>query len=189
MAVINDNIIFETVSGQLGRQFVIRKCRGQVIVSKRPAKRKSLSEGQQKQVSRFSEASRYAKIALADEDIKQIYAEKARKADRCMSAYTVAIADYLNGPVIRDVDLSGYRGGLQDEIRVLATDDFRVECVMIEILRDDGSLLEVGMAGPAADGMEWVYYAQSVNNNLGGCKVIVSVSDLPGNVVREERVI
>lgn len=189
MAVLIDNFILASIAGQIGGQLVIRKRKGQVVISKSPSKRKSSSEAQRRQMKRFREATLYAKKALADEEIRQMYDDKACKADRCLSATNVAVADYLNGPVIRDVDLSGYSGGLQDEIRVFATDDFRVESVMVEIFRDDGSLLEVGMADPAADELYWVYYAQSVNVSPEGCKLVVSVSDLPGNVARQEHVI
>jgi len=79
-------------------------------------------------------------------------------------------------------------GQLCDVIKISATDDFQVASVMIEILRDDGSLLEVGMAEYAISNPdEWVYYAQSSVASVSGYRVNVIVTDLPGNVT-EKRV-
>lgn len=186
MAILNENILVEVLKGCLDRRFVLRKCKGQIIISKKPAKRASLSEPQQKQLSRFKEAIAYAKAAIADEEIRKGYSKRAEKSDRNLSAYNVAISDYMHCPIIMGVDLSGYRGGLGDEIIIEATDDFKVEGMMVEIYRDDGSLVEVGMADEMIDKPDiWVYYAQSEIACVAGYTVNVRVTDLPGNITEK----
>lgn len=186
MMILNENMLAEVLQGCLDGRFVLRKCKGQVVVSRKPAKRAGLSESQQKQVSRFKEATAYAKAAIADEEICKWYSERAEESDRNLSAYNVAVSDFLHCPVIGDIDLRRYSGKLGDEIRIIATDDFKVAGVMVEVLRDDGSLLEVGMAGyTPGNPEEWVYYAQSGIACLAGYKVNVRVTDLPGNVAEK----
>lgn len=186
MKLINGNIFAEIIQGCLDRRFVFRKCKGQVVIAKWPAKRAGLSELQQKQVSRFKEAAAYAKGVIADEEIRRLYDERAMESERFVSAYNLAISDYMCSPVIEYVDLSGYCGGLGDEIIIVATDNFKVANVMVEIYRDDGSLVEVGMAdGMVGDPEAWVYYAQSEIASVAGYSVNVRVTDLPGNAVEK----
>lgn len=186
MKLMNGNIFVEIIQECLDRRFVFRKCKGQVVIAKWPAKRAGLSELQQKQALRFKEAVVYAKKIIADKDIRMEYDEKAMESERVVSAYNLAISDYMRSPVIECVDLSGYCGGLGDEIIIVATDDFKVAGVMVEIYRDDGSLVEVGMAnGMVGDPEAWIYYAQSEIASVAGYSVNVRVTDLPGNAVEK----
>jgi len=188
MSIIEDNLFLMGASGMVGKQMVFRNCKGKTILAKPPRRTKQQSNAQQEHNSRFKGAVAYAKAAIADKEIRKGYNEKAAQSVRCLSAFNVAISDYMHSPVIRDIDLSYYRGQLCDVIKISATDDFQVASVMIEILRDDGSLLEVGMAEYAISNPdEWVYYAQSSVASVSGYRVNVIVTDLPGNVT-EKRV-
>lgn len=186
MAVLKENIFIESLLGCLNSRFVIRRCKGQLIVAKKPVRKAPLSESQKRHTSRFKDAVVYAKTALADEEIRRGYQKRAEESGRILSAYNMAIADYMHGPVIGEIDLAGYRGCLADVIRIEATDNFGVAGVMVEILRDDGSLLEVGMAESVKGYPEgWVYYAQSMVASTRGYQVNVRVTDLPGNVTEK----
>ena len=186
MTLIKDNSIMELLAGYLDRRFVFRKCKGQIIVAKKPVKKAPLSESQKKQTSRFKDAVVYAKAALADEEIRSLYAGRAAESDRPLSAFNVAVSDYMHLPVIKKVDLKDYMGGLGDYIMIVLAEDFSVVGVMVEIFRDDGSLLEVGMAERLEHLGEWVYYAQSMVASVAGYRVNVRVTDLPGNVAERE---
>lgn len=189
MAIVYDNIFTTGLNGKVGRQIVFRYRNGVTYVSKYPTFTKAKTEAQKKQISRFREAVLHAKTMLNDSEIYAIYAEKAAQASKPVTAYNMAIADYLHAPEIHNIDLDTYHGKVCDAIIISATDDFQVNGVMIEIFRDDGSLLELGVAQAIANGPEWVYYAQSVNDSPKGCKVIASVSDFAGNVTVKELII
>lgn len=189
MAIIYDNLVTTGLKGKFGDQVVFRTYKGHTVVSKKPIFNGERSDAQIKQISRFSQAASYAKSVLATDEIRQIYAEKAQNSTRQVNAYNLAIADYLHAPEIHKVDLNAYHGKLCDEILISATDDFEVNRVMIEIFRSDNSLLEVGVAQPEANNFDWIYYAQSVNDSFAGCKVVVSVTDLPGNLAVHEIVL
>lgn len=186
MAIIDNNLFLLGATGMVGKQMVFRKCKGQIVVAKKSVRKVPLSELQQKQTSRFKDAVAYAKDAIADEEIRRLYAERAAKSERLLTAFNVAISDYLHAPVIRHLDLSNYSGMLGDRIGIVVAEDFSVVGVMVEIFRDDGSLLEVGMAERSVfNGGNWVYYAQSEVASTAGYKVNVRVTDLPGNMTEK----
>jgi hypothetical protein len=98
----------------------------------------------------------------------------------------VAVADYLNAPDIRTVDLSKYTGTEGDEIRIEVSDDFAVKSVYVQINNDDGSLVEEGNAVNSA-GHLWIYTATQNNECLTGDRILITASDLPGNITADER--
>jgi hypothetical protein len=83
------------------------------------------------------------------------------------------------------VDLSKYTGTKGDIIKVTAFDDVMVKSVHISITNADSSLVEEGDAVADVSGCVWTYTAVQDNDNLDGDKIVISVSDLPGNVVEE----
>lgn len=189
MAIVKSNLFVLGTSGMVGNQMVYRNSKGKLILSKRPQRTKEQPEVQQKQMLRFKEATIYAKAALTDEDTRKAYAEKAQNSGNGLSAYNVAVADYLKAPVIRKVNLEGYSGQAGEEIVVSATDNFKVKEVKVEIRQSDDTLVEKGTALADINGLDWKYMTQSVNALLAGSKVTVRVSDIPGNVTVKEEVI
>jgi len=127
MAKIEGNLFLLGVRGTVGKQMVFRVWNGKTIFSKYPRRPKSLSDAQKEQINRFREATFYAKSVLSDEDLRRGYAEKAQNSGGGLTAYNVAIADYLNGPVVRGINLEGYGGGAGERIVVSAMDDFLVK--------------------------------------------------------------
>ena len=91
----------EELSGTMG-DFYFRKGKkkGEVILAKRPGKAKKPSKAQQDQWDRFTEASDYATLALADPELCAHYEAKARKLN--MQPRNVAMSDYLTGKKARD---------------------------------------------------------------------------------------
>jgi hypothetical protein len=77
----------------------------------------------------------------------------------------VAVSDYMHGPVIEDIDLSGYTGATCQPIRVQARDDvpppmkLGVAEVQIALRNASGQVLEKG--GATAEGNIWTYLAQT----------------------------
>ncbi|MDR1098201.1 MAG: hypothetical protein LBL57_08720 [Tannerella sp.] len=120
----------------------------------------------------------------SDAEMKAEYQQKAKPG---LSAFNVAVADFLNAPVIDLVDLSNYAGRIGDTVRVRVYDDFAVREVRVRITNADGSPVEEGAAQADAIGYEWTYVATQINESLEGDRIEIFVSDTPGNVTHEDR--
>lgn len=191
MTKVIDNIVTEGFSGKMGRQLVFKNVKGQTIVA-RQAKRKQKRKKTEAQLGlemRFRKAVLYAKSVLAEEAIKAEYAEKAKNSPKQLSAYNVAMADYLNAPEISIIDLGSYTGNSGEMITMTAIDDFKVKGVSVEIVQSDDTVVEKGDAVQSANGLEWEYTTQSTNALPVGSKVIARATDLPGNVTLKEAVV
>jgi hypothetical protein len=125
----------------------------------------------------------YAQSALEAPETKEIYATVAKKKGK--TPFTAAVADFLNVSEIRLVDLSNYSGQEGDTIKIEVIDDTVVKCVQVSIIATDGTLIEEGGAVPDASGYVWTYTAVQTVGDVSGSKIVVSVSDLPGNVVEK----
>jgi hypothetical protein len=173
------------LSGKIGDLLVFRQRDGKTIVSKIPQPPTSASEKQKKQRKRFQQATIYAKSALGDPPIKERY-DAAAKKKKGGAAYRIAVVDFFYAPDIHTVDLSDYTGAVGDPIRMIVSDDFAVKSVHVRILNADGSPVEEGFA-VNSEGNTWIYTAAQNNESLDGDKIIISASDLPGNITTEER--
>jgi hypothetical protein len=69
---------------------------------------------------------------------------------------------------------------------MIVSDDFAVKSVHVRIINADGSLVEEGPAVNSA-GSAWIYTAAQNNESLDGDKIIITASDLPGNITTEEQ--
>jgi hypothetical protein len=185
MAQSKNNVVTYGLSGIIGDLLQFRQSGGKTVVSKRPVFSGKASEKQQGQRYRFQQATVYGKNAIDRPEIREQYAEEARKK-KGISPYNVAIADFFNAPDIRDIDLSAYTGQTGDEIRVLVSDDFAVKSVHIQINNADGSLVEDGYAVHSGGNL-WIYAATRLNEGLEGDRIVITASDLPGNIATEEQ--
>ncbi|MDO7877609.1 hypothetical protein Q5H93_22915 [Hymenobacter sp. ASUV-10] len=177
MARVTNNLLLQGISGKIG-PLVIRQVGGQTIVqsAENKAKRAPRSPKQQAHLDRMYQAQLYAKAQIRDPNLKALYA--TRIDQRRTSAYTVAIADYMNAPEILGLDARAYRGHPGDALRIQATDDFEVIAVVLRFLTPTGTLLETGPATlqPAA---HWLYLTQQ--NHAAGTTCEVEAHDRPGN--------
>jgi hypothetical protein len=184
MAKQKNNVVTHGLSGKIGDLLIFRQLNGQTVVSKIPEQPKTQSEKQKANQSKFQQATIYAKMATEAPGTKDLYADAAKKK-KGITAYNVAVADFFNAPDIETVDLSEYTGAVGDQIRVIATDDFAVKSTYIQIVGADCSVIEEGEAVNCAGNL-WVYTATQNNGNMDGNKIIVTVSDLPGNITTKE---
>jgi hypothetical protein len=183
MAKSRNNVVTFGLSGKVGDLLVFSQRDGQTIVSKTPVRSKGWSEQQITHRRRFKSGIIYAKGAVTAPETQEIYLSVAAKKKK--APFNVAVADFLSVPEIENVDLSNYTGTPGDVIKVTASDDVMVKAVHISIINNDGSLVEEGDAIADVSGYVWTYTAVQDNDNLNGDKIVVSVSDLPGNVVEE----
>jgi hypothetical protein len=92
------------------------------------------------------------------------------------------MADYLTSPTVESIDLSKYKGAINDVISITAIDDFKVTKVEVVILSAAGQQLEAGTAiQDKFDGTKWRYTATVANALLAGTQVTVTAYDTPGN--------
>lgn len=187
MSIIKDNPLLKGISGKLG-SIVFRQCGDKIVLAKRPTKSKKVSPRQQENRARFGDAVRYANAQVSNPISKAEYA-KGINAER-VSAYAVAVADFLHAPVISGIYAADYHGAVGDIITIKAYDDFRVTSVIVSISNGEGGLIEMGEAVPC-DGIHfgWRYVAKVANTALRGTRIGVAATDRPGNITIAERVV
>ncbi|MCR5886437.1 hypothetical protein LRS06_01340 [Hymenobacter sp. J193] len=181
MARVKNNIITQGLSGTIGGTLVFRQVGDRTIVSAAPRETdKAPTTKQLAQREQFQQAALYAKAQLADPASKAEY-EAARDEDGG-TAYTIAVADFMQAPDIHEIDLTYYTGKIGDTLRVRVTDDFRVQAVTVRIENGDGTLVEEGAAVPNANGLDWTFTAKKANASLVGDKITIRATDKPGNL-------
>jgi len=106
----------------------------------------------------FKEASVYGKRAMANPALCEFYKPIAEA--RGITIYTLAVADFLNEPELKPLDLSGYQGRVGDTITIRGEDDLGFADVEVTITAIDGTRIEQGKA--VEDGVHtdyWIYTA------------------------------
>jgi hypothetical protein len=176
MAKSAKNIVLHGASGKIGDQIVIRQRHGQTILAQAPGE-------MQKPPTPAQQAVVYGRGVMQQPGEKAEYAEKAAGP---ISAFNVAVADFMQAPHIDEIDLTGYRGQAGDPIRVRATDDFKVALVRVSIHNADGTLVEEGDAAQQPNKLDWVYTATALNNSTVGDKITVRATDKPGRAGEQE---
>ncbi len=184
MARIKNNHSMEGITGKVGNIFVYRHRNGETIVAKTPDRTAPLTEKQKDQTKKFKAAITYAKNALLEPSLKEDYDKEAKKRKKG-SAYNLAVADYLNPPIIVSIDHSGYTGGTSDEkITIEVEDDFKVIKVKVKIIEKNKTIIEEGEATLSRG--KWQYKTTTVNATLAGSKIIISAIDRPNNITTQE---
>ena len=184
MAKSINNIVTEGLSGRIGKQIVFSQRNGETIVSKFPVRTKKPTAKQIAQQTKFSSAIAYGKNALQDNSLKVLYTTEAQKR-KGVSAYNLAVADFLKAPVIENVDVSAYKGAASGEkITITVTDNFKVTTVKVAIINSDDTPVEQGEA-TLLEG-KWIYSTTATNAALSGDKVVVTATDRPGNKTVKE---
>jgi hypothetical protein len=183
MSIVNENPLLQGASGKFANVVVYRRVRGKVVMAKKP-KPQSPSTVTEKQLGirkSFKKAAGYAKRQIAKPEVKRLYAEGL--TPRKHNAYLVAVCDYLKVPEIVAVNLTAYTGTAGQTILIEASDDFRVAAVSVAIQSADGTQIESGAANvPEGLSDDWSYVTTVDNATIAGTKVLVSVSDIAGNV-------
>lgn len=158
---------------------VFRQRGGDTIVSKSPVfGDREPSPAQKAQQLRFEQAVIYGKAAIGVSGTKAAYQAEAKPGQ---SAFNVAFSDFLNGPRIEEIDLTGYTGAVGSTIRVRCVDDFKVAGVYVKIENSDGTVADQGDALLSENGLDWIFTATQANASLVGDKITVTAVDTPGN--------
>ena len=174
------NPAFEQASGALG-ELVFREVNGKTIVSRKAAVSGVITEAQAAHRERFRQAAAYGKFAMANQATRAIYDAASEEKD--IPAYALSVADFLNLPSIKDMDLSAYHGQTGDAIKLITSDDFGVVNVHVVITDALGTTLESGNAveAPAGTG-RWTYTATAAVADGTTITVKITATDRPGGV-------
>lgn len=143
---------------------------------RRPS-RDSIPESQRQVIDKFRLGALYAKGVKADPAQRAFYEGLA--ASRGGRLHVVIMTDYLKAPVVKAIDLDGFKGVIGDPIRVTALDDAQVVVVTVEIRDQDGTLLEQGPAVEAGD--KWVYATTVAHPADTPVTITATAVDRPGN--------
>lgn len=187
MAHVKNNIVTEGLSGKLGNAIVFRQWGGKTVVAVKPTyQQREPTEAQQAHHQKFRQGTRYARQAIQDPNLKAAYQQRARGGQ---TAFNMAVADFMNLPDITEMDLGVYTGAKGHAITITAEDDHLVADVQVAIYDRTGNLLEQGPAELHDNGIDWIYTTQKANGQPKGTRLVVQVSDLPGNTTTKEAVL
>ena len=188
MAISYDNELTARYHGRFGNA-VLRWRGGKSILSKMPdCSRVVKTKAQKANMKRFAAATIYGKKVLSDPWLSEKYRKKKKMYQ---SIWNAAISDFMLKPKVDAIDVKGYKGLSGNKISISAPDRYKFEAVIVTILNVLGLVIESGpaVARPSSDSMEWDYVVKEINPSYRGSRVIVRVSDLPGNVVQESVVL
>ncbi|MBC8110837.1 MAG: hypothetical protein H7Y04_07240 [Verrucomicrobia bacterium] len=182
-----NNIIFWKTDSEERQEAIIFRRKVDTILENEKTVASELNNEQEKYQLHLQHATIYAKTQMLNRDAKAMYESKVPNENH--TAYTVAVADFLNAPDIHEIDLLLYSGEAGDTIRVKVTDDFKVLFVKVVIMGHDGNILESGDALQEGDSPDWIYTATQHNTDFDGGKILIQASDLPGNISQKEETI
>jgi hypothetical protein len=179
MAHANNSVITGKLKGSIGKELVFREWEGKTVVAKSPKARTGApTAAQEKTQENFLLAARYAKFIMNDPEMVAGYAAALRPRQ---NVYSRALEDFINAPVVTNINTRAYTGAAGDSIVIRAKDDFRVVNVLAEIYSPDGSLLEKGECIQNKNGVDFTYIAKLPNPALAGSIVKAIAYDVPGN--------
>lgn len=98
MAKLKLNPVIEEITGRLGNLIFRRTHSGNVSLSKSPnMSHVQWSPAQEAHRQRFKEAVEYARSAMADPEIRQIYEQMAAEKKKNKRPFDMAVSDYFQG--------------------------------------------------------------------------------------------
>ncbi|HUR65364.1 MAG TPA: hypothetical protein VMZ03_03355 [Chitinophagaceae bacterium] len=186
MAKLKYNVVTHGVSGKVGDLLQFRQRNGKTIIAKIAAKSKKFTVAQQLVRDKFRLATAWAKSALKDPAIKEIYDLRAAGD---ITPYNLALKDFFSSPVISALNTGTYNGAIGNTIAVTATDDTKVVEVKVQVFDNSDSLLEQGAAVQQGEEDTWIYTITVNNSVLSGSRIVVEARDIPGNTSSYEALI
>lgn len=185
MAKVKLNPILDQLSGKIGN-LVFKRYGDKTIISEK-ADRSGIepSEAQLAAQDRFRQAVLFGKTVMADPEAKALYDEVADAKGK--PVFSLTVADFFHAPSVDEVDLSAYIGAVDDEIIIMASDDFDVTAVNVAMTDDAGTPIESGQAVETpADSGRWLYTATAAVETGTTVRIAVTASDRPGSLGEAE---
>lgn len=170
---------FEAIRGHIGNM-VYKKWQEEEIVGKMPDFTGVVpTEDQVAQRDKFGLAVVYGKSVMVDPTTKAVYTGVSKT--RGIPVFALTVADFLNPPVVDEIDLSAYTGKIGEKIKVRASDDVEVTGVSVAIRDQGGAVLEQGAAAITAGSGVWSYTTTTALAEGQAVSIEVSATDLPGH--------
>jgi hypothetical protein len=179
MPILKTNPAAGALRGKVGRLVYVHRADGVIVVRELAEAETEPSPAQCSERNRFARATYYLKTLKAAPELYAPYKLAARIQRK--RGCDLAMADALNPPVIRDVDLSAYTGRPGEIIRGCASDDFEVTSVSIVIRTLFGVLIEQGPATLEPSSGAWSYLTQGSAPTGATVAVTATALDRPGN--------
>lgn len=182
MAKSKNNEVMQGASGKIGRNLVFRQRGDQTVIARRARvsdEGRSLSDKQVRAQNRFADAVLYAKKAVRNEELKAAYQSRATVNQ---SAFNVAFKDFMTPPQVRRLDDRSYMGVVGDKITFFVKDVLKVTDIQLEILDENGTLVESGPAlAMDEDHVEWSYTATVDYPEFEQATYRIAMLDTPKN--------
>lgn len=183
MARTNDNIILQKVSGNIGKQVVLKRVHGKTVLSKMPKKPAARSAKQQMCAQGFKLATAYAKSVMQNPELKALYTAEAKRRG-VINAYNMALSDCLRLPEIKAIDVANYTGStLGEVITIEVTDTFKKVVEVTVRIINDVTVIEEGSAIFVDN--RWQYVTTVLNAVATDSKVVVTAVDRTGNKINK----
>jgi hypothetical protein len=180
MAKVKLNPALVAIHGKVG-DLVFKTFNHSEIVGKIPDRTGIVpTAAQLAQQQKFRLAAFYGKSVMADPISKKLY-EDAADHKGMQAVFALMVADFLNEPVVDEVDLSAYAGKIGDVIKIRASDDVEVKGVTVTIRDQGGAVLEQGAAVFGEGTGRWAYTATANLAQGQTASIEVTASDIPGN--------
>lgn len=176
MAKVSFNSAVTAIHGMIDN-WVYRRNGDGFVIARRPVNLAPPTAGQLAFREQFRAATEYAKAALAVADLRLRYLLAAKA--RGLSAYAVAVGDFLKPPVVTAIDLAGYHGQAGDPLVVHATAGLELTGVHVTIRNAANAILEQG-AATLTDG-QWRYLATTAVANGTAVTIEAVATDHPGH--------
>lgn len=181
MARTSSNLLTQTYSGKVGKQFVFRTRGNKSIIAALPKGSGLDSSPTTSQLEirrKFQKAVIYAKKAIQNPAMLEAYTGAIRGNQ---TAFNVAFKDAYKGPEISNLRTDLYKGAAGDTILVEAIDNFRVSQVKFTLTAADGTLIDEGLAQEDENGYDWVFTTKVENPSPEGTRIRITAQDIPKN--------
>src|SRR5689334_4714898 len=126
MARVHNNWITLGLSGRLGEALIFRTVNGQTYLSQKPTFSGNWSAAQQANRHKLQRAMTFARDVKQRPELLAPYEQAARAAGGYTNATSLLVRDFFHAPQVTDLTLHERLGTTGQELRILATDDFRV---------------------------------------------------------------
>jgi len=178
MARIDLNPLLRALRGRIGDLVFVQEG-DSISVRQAAEKRPQLrTPAQTAHTSRFVVASRWARTLLVDAAMRTLYQQACHDH---LTPHNIAVRDYMHAPVVDAIDLESYTGNPGDVIRILASDDFKIVRIAVQILTVRRQILEEGEAEWNAGAGSWVYMTRTQLSPETTVLIQAAAMDLPGN--------
>jgi hypothetical protein len=182
MAISRNNLFTRGASGTVGGNMVFRSWNGKTYICSSPSKPRKQSPIQRENRLKFKMATNFAKAMMKDPAKKEEYKQLAKKM-KLPNAYTAAITEYMRKPEIREVELNGYTGLAQQEIKVNARKKgFEIEVIEVIISDEKGHVLEQGKAEKGKI-FDWTYKTTKTVENYQSLQILIRARERTGNYI------